>query len=207
MVSKGEATRNVIIEKSAPIFNKRGYSGTSLSDIMEATGLRKGGIYNHFPNKDAIALEAFDYAYGIARERYRAALREAGRDSVKQLFGMLEVFARNVEDPPIAGGCPVLNTAVDSDDTHPELRLHARNAITEWRTTIQKIITRGQERGMFREEVHGDTVATTMIALLEGAVMMSRLYRDRLYMDRAMEHVRRYLENEVLLPREPESAE
>jgi TetR/AcrR family transcriptional repressor of nem operon len=199
-VSKGEETRTIIIEKAAPIFNKRGYSGTSLSDIMEATGLQKGGIYNHFANKDAIALEAFDYAYGIARERYRTALREAGRDPVKQLFGMLEVFARNVEDPPIAGGCPVLNTAIDSDDTHPELRLHARNAITEWRMTIQKIIGRGQDRGVFREEVHGDTVATTIIALLEGAVMMSRLYRDRVFMDRAVAHVRQYLEKEVLLP-------
>lgn len=199
-MSKGEETRLIIIEKAAPIFNKRGYSGTSLSDIMEATGLQKGGIYNHFANKDAIALESFDYAYNIARERYRAALKEAGRDPVKQLFGMLEVFARNVEDPPIAGGCPVLNTAVDSDDTHPELRLHARNAITEWRMTIQKIIRRGQERGVFREDVHGDTIATMMIALLEGAVMMSRLYRDRLFMDRAVEHVRTYLERDVVLP-------
>ncbi len=199
-MSKGEETRQIILEKAAPIFNKRGYSGTSLSDIMEATGLQKGGIYNHFSNKDAIALESFDYAYNIARERYKLAIREAGRDPVKQLFGMLEVFARNVEDPPIAGGCPVLNTAVDSDDTHPELRLHARNAITEWRTTIQKIIGRGQDRGLFRADVHADTVATMMIALLEGAVMMSRLYRDRLFMDRAVAHVREYLEKEVLMP-------
>lgn len=198
-MSKGEETRTIIIEKAAPIFNERGYSGTSLSDIMAATGLQKGGIYNHFANKDAIALEAFDYAYGIARERYRTALRQAGRDPVKQLFSMLDVFARNVDDPPIAGGCPVLNTAVDSDDTHPELRLHARNAITEWRMTIQKIIRRGQDRGLFREEVHGDTVATMIIALLEGAVMISRLYRDRMFMDRAMEHVRDYLEKELLI--------
>src|SRR5687768_11870625 len=122
----------MIIEEAAAIFNKQGYSGTSLSDIMAATGLQKGGIYNHFANKDEIALDAFDYAYGIARERYRLALREAGRDPVKQLFAMVEVFARNVEDPPIAGGCPVLNTAIDSDDTHPELRFRARNAVTEW---------------------------------------------------------------------------
>lgn len=198
-MSKGEETRTIILEKSAPLFNKRGFSGTSLSDIMEATGLQKGGIYNHFANKDAIALEAFEYSYGIIRERYRQALRDAGRDPVKQLLGLLDVFARNVNDPPIAGGCPVLNTAIDSDDSHPQLRFSARNAVTEWRMTIQKIVNRGHERGVFREEIEGDVLATMIIALLEGAVMMARLYRDEVHMTRAVAHVKAYIEKEVII--------
>jgi len=42
--------------------NERGLEGTSLADLMEATGLEKGGIYRHFPSKEAVALEAFEYA-------------------------------------------------------------------------------------------------------------------------------------------------
>src|SRR5690606_29950643 len=128
---------------------------------------------NHFPNKDAIALDSFDYSYGLVRDRFRLALREAGRNPEKQLLAMLDVFARTVDDPPVAGGCPVLNTAIDSDDTHPELRFRARNAVTEWRMTIQKIVERGQKIGVFRDEAHGDTVATVLISLLEGAVMVA----------------------------------
>jgi AcrR family transcriptional regulator len=48
LTNKGERTRSYIIERSAPLFNRQGYAGTSLKDIMEATGLEKGGIYNHF---------------------------------------------------------------------------------------------------------------------------------------------------------------
>ncbi|MCP2807331.1 TetR family transcriptional regulator, partial [Salmonella enterica subsp. enterica serovar Typhimurium] len=59
--SKAERTRQYIIDKAAPIFNKKGYAGTSLNDLIEATGLTKGAIYGNFENKDEIALEAFDY--------------------------------------------------------------------------------------------------------------------------------------------------
>src|SRR5271170_2332921 len=65
-VTKGEQTRGDIIRKSAPLFNQRGYEGTSLSDLMEATGLQKGGIYRHFSSKEELATEAFDYSWGKA---------------------------------------------------------------------------------------------------------------------------------------------
>lgn len=198
-MSKGDITRNVIIERAAPIFNRKGYSGTSLADIMEATGLQKGGIYNHFSGKDDIALEAFEYSFAILRGRYRRALREAGMDYQKQLLALMIVFEHNVEDPPIAGGCPILNTAVDSDDTHPLLRRRARQALDEWRDTMRRIIAKGQQKGVFHTNVDGDEVATTVISLLEGATMMSQLYRDALYIRRAMTHVRQYLDREVMV--------
>ena len=60
---KGEKTRERIVSKAAQLFNERGLEGTSLADLMEATGLEKGGIYRHFPSKEAVAVEAFEYAW------------------------------------------------------------------------------------------------------------------------------------------------
>ena len=65
-MTKGEQTRRKIVEAAAPIFNKRGYEGSSLSDLMEATGLKKGGIYRHFSSKEELAAEAFDYTWEAA---------------------------------------------------------------------------------------------------------------------------------------------
>ncbi len=62
-MSKGEATRQRIIALAAPLFNQHGYNGCSLNDIMEATGLEKGGIYRHFESKEELAAEAFDFAW------------------------------------------------------------------------------------------------------------------------------------------------
>jgi AcrR family transcriptional regulator len=62
-MSKGERTLRKILEKVAPIFNKHGYEGSSLTDVMAATGLRKGGIYRHFASKEELSAEAFDYTW------------------------------------------------------------------------------------------------------------------------------------------------
>jgi TetR/AcrR family transcriptional repressor of nem operon len=65
-MTKGEQTRRRIVEAAAPIFNIRGYEGASLSELMAATGLKKGGIYRHFSSKEELAAEAFDYTWAAA---------------------------------------------------------------------------------------------------------------------------------------------
>ena len=65
-MTKGEQTRRNIVEAAAPIFNKRGYEGSSLNDLMQATGLKKGGIYRHFSSKEELAAKAFDYTWEAA---------------------------------------------------------------------------------------------------------------------------------------------
>src|SRR6266436_2118879 len=63
VVSKGQETKQEIVRKAAHLFNQKGYAGTSLSDLMDATGLQKGGIYRHFSGKEELATEAFDYSW------------------------------------------------------------------------------------------------------------------------------------------------
>ena len=62
-MTKGEQTRRRIVEGAAPILNKRGYEGASLNDLMEATGLKKGGVYHHFSSKEELAAETFVQAH------------------------------------------------------------------------------------------------------------------------------------------------
>ena len=69
-MSKAERTKNFIIEKTAPLFNMKGYSGTSMSDITAATGLTKGSIYGNFENKDEVAIAAFLFRW----QKYPEAL-------------------------------------------------------------------------------------------------------------------------------------
>src|SRR5579875_3278227 len=107
-MSKGQQTRERILAHSAQLFNRRGYSGASLADIMRETGLEKGGIYNHFTSKEQLALESFDYAYELVSQRMRQAL--SGKfNAIERLQAMVSVFRRHVEDPLVAGGCPILN--------------------------------------------------------------------------------------------------
>ncbi len=193
---KGERTRERILRQAAPVFNRRGYFGASMADIMEATGLEKGGIYNHFDGKDDLAIQAFDYAAGLLQQRFRAAL-DGKEHAVDRLLAIVAVFRANVADPALPGGCPVLNTAVESDDAHPLLCDRARRAMDGWRELIRQTVIRGIERGEVRPATDPDQLATVLIATLEGAVMLSKLYRDPAHMRRAVDHLTEYIETAV----------
>jgi TetR/AcrR family transcriptional regulator, transcriptional repressor for nem operon len=192
-MSKGEQTRERILARAAQLFNRQGYFGASLADIMRETGLEKGGIYNHFSSKEQLALEAFDYAYGLVQQRVREAL--AGKlNAIERLQALVSVFQSIVEDPPVVGGCPILNTAIEADDANEMLRDRALAAMDDWRTTIERIVNKGIERREICSGINADEVASILIATLEGAVMLSNLYKDHRYIQRAVSHVMRYLE-------------
>ena len=75
---KGEETRQEIIRRAAPIFNRKGYSGAALSDLMRATGLEKGGIYRHFESKEELAGDAFDHAWKVAMDAWIVSNKSCG---------------------------------------------------------------------------------------------------------------------------------
>ncbi len=192
-MSKGEQTRERILASSAQLFNRQGYFGASLADIMRETGLEKGGIYNHFSSKEQLALESFDYAYGLIQERVRQAL--SGKyNAIERLLAIVSVFQGIVEDPQLAGGCPILNTAIEADDANESLRDRARSAMDNWRTTIHRIVNKGIERQEIRPGVDADEVASILIATLEGAIMLSNLYKDPRHMQRAANHITHYIQ-------------
>lgn len=195
-MSKGEETKTRILQQAAELFNQQGYAGSSIADIMRVTGLQKGGIYNHFKNKDELALQAFDFAVACVSQHNKAVLRTK-RHAVERLLGIIQVFRSFVDNPPIKGGCPLLNTAVESDDTHPILRERAQQGMNSWRRLICLIIEKGIDKGEIRPEVDADEVATIMIATLEGALMMSKLYGDAIHMQRAVNHLNNYIKNHL----------
>ena len=193
--TKGARTRQRVIEQAAPVFNQRGYWGSSLRDLMDATGLNKGGIYNHFRSKDELAEAAFDHNVDQMRFRIRDAL--AGhRNAVDRLKAINDVYRTFVSDPPFVGGCPIMNLAVESDDTHPTLRNKAQRAMGELREdTVMRIITRGIERGELRADVDPEATATIVVSTLEGALMLSHLYDDPSFVERVADHLDDYAKN------------
>lgn len=195
-MSKGTDTRGRIIARAAEVFNVEGYAGTAISDIMRATGLEKGGIYRHFTSKDELALAAFDYAAEQVRRRFAAGL--AGSTTAEEtLLGFVAVFRSYAHNPPVTGGCPILNTAIDSDDTNPALAERAATVIDEWRSLIRTTVAQGITRGEIRPETDGDALALLMIAALEGAVMLARLLRDDAPLELAANHLRAHIEQTV----------
>jgi TetR/AcrR family transcriptional regulator, transcriptional repressor for nem operon len=172
LMRKGQLTRERIIAEAATIFNMQGFAGSSMQDVMEATGLEKGGLYRHFSSKEELAAEAFRYALAGA-VRMRTEKLDRAHGAVDQLKSIVRRF---VEAPSsVPGGCPLMNTAVDADDGNPLLRELASQGFADWRERLAAVVRQGLERGEIRAGTEPRRVANTMIATLEGALMMSRL--------------------------------
>jgi TetR/AcrR family transcriptional regulator, transcriptional repressor for nem operon len=194
-LTKGERTKQKIIEQVAPLFNAQGYFGTSLSDVLEVTGLPKGTIYRYFESKDELALAAFDFAYARLREKFSKAMRE-NRHTVKRLLAITTECSNLLDDPYLYGGCPIFNTAVEGDDAHPVLLQRAREAMDEWRKMIHITIRKGKERKEMKA-VNEDEIASVIISSIEGAIVMAKLYDDKKHIRRIVEHLNNYIQMTV----------
>lgn len=173
-MSKAERTKQYIIEKTAPVFNTKGYAGTSLNDIMEATGLTKGSIYGNFENKDEIALAAFDYNFQ-SMASYIKSKMYSRTSSIDKLMVYPEIFRDFLKLPFLRGGCPVLNTSTEADDTHPLLREKAINALAILKGSLERLLVTGIEKKEIRSSVNVNEFAIVFISLLEGGVMQAKV--------------------------------
>jgi TetR/AcrR family transcriptional repressor of nem operon len=95
--------------------------------------------------------------------------------SKKKLLALVSVYGNLQSHDFPEGGCPLLNTTVEADDTHPELRKNAATAFRGWMTSIVTVIEKGIAAGEFRAGINAEQTALTLIAMIEGAVMVSQL--------------------------------
>ena len=161
----------------------------------ERPGLEKGGIYRHFESKEELAGDAFDHAWKVAMDT-----RFEGTEEIPNTVDRLKQIVRNFRDRRtglVPGGCPLLNTAIDSDDGNPQLRAKARQALSSWLDRLQSIAEEGQRRGEVRADVDSAKLATLIASTLEGSIMVSRLQRKEEPRDLAVRHLEEYLETKV----------
>jgi TetR/AcrR family transcriptional repressor of nem operon len=175
-LSKADRTRQFIIEKTAVIFNKKGYAGTSLSDLTEATGLTKGSIYGNFEGKEEVALAVFDYNHKRVSDRIQQLIEKE-----TTFFDKLMVYAKVYSNTALAdrGGCPILNTAIEADDTNPLLKDKAAKAVGSWRKKLAGLIDGGIAAGEFKADIDVDQSALSIIALIEGGIMIGKVTNSK----------------------------
>ena len=198
MLTKAEKTRQFIIEKSAPLFNKKGYAGTSMNDIMLATGLAKGGLYGNFTSKDEIATAAFEFSLNRVRTDLMTAI---GREqtALGKLYSILYFYHDYTIKPSIDGGCPLLNTAIDSDDAYPFLKKRAKQALNELLGGLQQLIELGKALNEIKPSVDSKKSAQIIFAQIEGGIMMAKVSDDVSLLNSALDYLKTYIDTQLKL--------
>ncbi|MFA6008973.1 MAG: TetR/AcrR family transcriptional regulator [Desulfobacteraceae bacterium] len=194
-MDKAQRTKNHIIKTAAPIFNKKGYVGTSFSEIIKSSGLSKGAIYGHFANKDELTLTVLGHNLKLASDIIYSNVKERPR-AYDKLVGFARSYSLFYEIISNAGGCPVINAAVDSDDGNNEVRKAVTKFIVMWQNSINKIIKEGISKGELKNTPELTVFSDIFISLVEGAIMLSKVMNDRKYIDNASNYLVSLLENQ-----------
>lgn len=182
-MTKAERTRRKIIEQSAELFNRKGYAGTSVKDIIQETGISKGGLYGHFSGgKEQIAIAAFQHAVDVVYETIgrRTHVIESSIDKLK---AVVYYYRENIFTPPVEGGCPIQNTVVDVQENNPALKKEVVEALNDWQARIEHTLNKGIESGEIREDINKFEFAVDFIGTIEGGILMARAHDDEKYFD------------------------
>jgi TetR/AcrR family transcriptional regulator, transcriptional repressor for nem operon len=173
-MGKATVTRQFIIGKTAPVFNTKGYNGTSLNDLTEATGLTKGSLYGNFDNKEEIAIAVFHYSMEKVRETARLKMEKA-KSSKDKLLALLDFYSQYVFSSPIPGGCPLMNNAVEADDQHVFMKKAVATEIKKTIDVIGGLLVKGKREGEFKNSINEKEIANLFFCSIEGAIIVSRV--------------------------------
>ena len=193
-MSKAERTRQFIIETSAPIINKKGMAGTSLSDIMQATKLAKGGIYGNFENKEEICMESFFYLRTQLASKLDLAVSR-GKSAKEKLFNLLDIY---VDGKNITEGCPILNFGVEADDTNPVMREQVKKAILSAQKRFFTIIEEGIQNKELSVEMNPEYFSINTFAMIEGAILCRKVLGNDNQMNIVVQSIKNEFEKYVL---------
>lgn len=183
-MGKAQHTKHYILETSSTIFNKKGYAGTTFSDIIEHTGLSKGAIYGHFKNKDDLALAVLDHNLKLASNIIFSNVKDR-TNSYDKLVGFARSYSLFYEIISNAGGCPVINAAVDYDDSNGDARKKIKKFITKWQNSIHTIVEEGIRKGEIKSSPETTLFTNLFISLIEGSIMLSKIMNERKHIDDA----------------------
>ncbi|WP_225585156.1 TetR/AcrR family transcriptional regulator [Flavobacterium sp. MDT1-60] len=173
IMAKGEETRQFIIEKAAPIFNTKGIAATSMSDIMEATKLSKGSMYVHFENKEVLACAAVDHNMKILTDKLMVEVYKS-KTAKEELFTYIDFFSNGV-NPPLTGGCPLLNFGTEADDTNPVVKEKINKGCSANQQLLASIVNKGIANGEFKPDWNAEEFSVVMFAMMEGGHLISRV--------------------------------
>jgi TetR/AcrR family transcriptional regulator, transcriptional repressor for nem operon len=169
-----ESTKKRILEESARLFNIQGYKATSISDITAASGLTKGAIYRHFQDKEDLEKKTFSHLAKEVVTRFTKAVKSQD-NAPDKLAAICSFYEEHLNGVFIEGGCPMLNAAIESDDTKEGLKNEVLSLKDMLQTGLRTILEKGIKYGQIKPETDVVHYSIVFIAMLEGGIMMSKL--------------------------------
>ena len=191
-----EQTRKLILNSASILFNTKGYKATSISDITSKAGITKGAIYKHFKDKSELEKAALIYMTNSVFNAITSTIKNAPTVRSK-LWGILDYFSDYRNNPPIEGGCPLMNAAIEVDDSDPILKEVVSNIMTSIQQGIVKVLRNGIAHGQFQKDIDVIEYATMIFSAIEGGIMMMKVTDNDYNLTAVINFLKRDIDNKT----------
>jgi TetR/AcrR family transcriptional repressor of nem operon len=188
----GRDTRARIIEAAMELFWEKGYSSTSIADILSRSQVNSGSLYYFFPGKQDVLLAVLEgYRDGIETMLLQPAWAGVD-DPIERVFALLALYRRLIVDTECQYGCPIGSLALELHDADPIVRERLAENFTGWVDAIEACLRSAAHQFRSCNDFRG--LAELALNVMEGGVMQARTFRDVAPFDRAVAQYRAYLE-------------
>ncbi len=195
MKSKGELTRQTIVDQSLQLFSVKGYYNTSVKDVLEATGLTKGGLYGHFASKEEIWYAVYDEAVSIWRSLVFKGVRQC-RNPLERL----DTFIQNDMESYLGGdvfdgGCFFLNMLVELSGQSASMSKHILSGFVRLSRLLRLWLEEAQEKNIVGRDANLKEIANFIVITLNGAAALYISSRDRTIIHQTVNQLNCYVQN------------
>lgn len=190
--NKEKATRERLLDTAEELAFHRGFDRTSVSDILTASKVGKGAFYHHFKNKESLGVAVLERE----REEFMKMLDRCLNVGPTPLDGLDRFFVEALnkhKEKKFVGGCLWGNTALEMSDSNSVFTDFTAKVFDEWRKKLAANIQAGQQAGQIRGDCSPGELAYSAVAIVEGAIMQSRLRKDETPMKECLQLMMRLL--------------
>ena len=194
MSDKGYLTKRIIIAKSLQLFSVKGYYNTSISDILAATHLTKGGLYGHFASKAKIWQAVYDEAVSIWREKVFSGVKDR-TDPLTRIATFIENDLRNYLGADVfEGGCFFLNMLVELSGQSDPMSKQILRGFIRISKLIQAWLDQAADQGLLKPDLNHKEIANFIVISLNGAAALYTSTRDDALVDETIGQLRFYVQ-------------
>ncbi|MGD9054235.1 MAG: TetR/AcrR family transcriptional regulator [Desulfobacterales bacterium] len=194
MHTKGFLTRKSIIEESLRLFCVKGYYNTSINDILDATGLTKGGFYGHFASKEALWYAVYDEAMHVWRDVVFEGV-PATSDPLERIHILIENDIKHkLGDQVFEGGCFFHSMLVELSGQSATLSSHLMRGFDQLAGLLCAWLKQADQQGRLKENLNFDAIARYIIVALNGAAALHACNRDPAILDQTVSELRFYVQ-------------
>ncbi|WP_116243880.1 TetR/AcrR family transcriptional regulator [Nocardiopsis sp. FIRDI 009] len=188
--------RERILDSSRRLMRTRGYTALGVAEICADAGVKKGSFYHFFDSKQALTVEAVDEHWAEERRALEAVLSDSA-DPVERLSALVEcligVQRTDHSESGAIHGCLYGNLALELSGQEPRVRRRLAEVFDDQVGMVARLVGEAQEAGLIGRETGAEALARSMVAQIEGAVLLARVRNDPSPLDEVWPSARRLL--------------